>query len=140
MAGRLLHVNVLACLASPDGRQRVPMVRHGNGHRVHVLVLQQLADVGIGLNATAEFRGFVIEDVPVHVTKGHQADALHFTQGADVASALAPEANLSNSDIAVRAGGPAPRTSVNRERSGAHGGCLEEVTACEIHNDLLYSV
>jgi hypothetical protein len=54
-----------------------------------------------------------------------------------VPGALAPEANLGDADIAVRAGGPAPRTSVKTECGGANGGCLEEVTACEVHNALL---
>ena len=138
MAGRLLHVNVLARLARPDGRQRVPVVRHGDGDRVHVLVLQQLADVRIGLDAVAELLGFGLQDVPVHVAEGHQAHAFHFAQGADVAGALAPEANLRDADIAVRAGGPAPGASVKTECSGANGGCLEEVTACKVHDSLLY--
>jgi hypothetical protein len=47
-----------------------------------------------------------------------------------VAGALAPEANLSDPDIAIRAGGPAPGASIKTERSGTNGGCLEEITAC----------
>ena len=72
----------------------------------------------------------------VHVAEGHHAHALHLSQGGDVAGALAAEANLGDADIAVRAGGPAPGASVNTECSGANGGCLEEVAACEVHCEL----
>ena len=137
MAGRLLHVNVLARLACPHGRQRVPVVGHGDGHRIHVLVLKQFADVGIGLNPVAKFRGLVVQHVTVHVAEGHQADALHLAQGFDVAGALAAKANLGDADIAVRAGGPAPGASVKTECSSANGGCLEEVAACEVHDHVL---
>ena len=77
--------------------------------------------------------GLGVQDVPVHVAEGHHAHAFHLAQGADVAGALAAEANLRDTDIAVRTGGPAPGASVNAECSGANGGCLEEVAACKVH-------
>ena len=45
---RLLDVHVLARLAGPDGLQRVPVVRGGDGDRVDVLVVEHLADVAEG--------------------------------------------------------------------------------------------
>ena len=138
MAGWLLHINVLARLARPDRGQRVPVVWHRDGHRIHVFVIEQLADVRIGLNAVAQLLGFGRQDVLVHVAKGHHAHAFHFAQGADVAGALAAEANLGDTDITVRAGSPAPRASVKTECSGANGSRLEEVAACHIHKIMLY--
>ena len=116
----------------------MPVVWHSDGDRVHVLVFKELADVRIGLNAVAQLLGFGLQDVSVHVAEGHQAHAFHLGQGPDVAGTLAAEANLRDADIAVRAGGPAPRTGVKTERSRANGGCLEEVTACEVHHNMLY--
>ena len=115
----------------------MPVVRHSDGNRVHILVLEQFADVGIGLDAIAEILGFGFEDVLVHVAQGDEANAFHLAQGADVARALAPETNLSDPDIAVRAGGAAPGTGVKTERSGTNGGCLKEIAACKVHYRLV---
>ena len=112
------------------------MVGHGYGHRVHVLILKQLPDVGVGLDAVAQCLGLGLENVPVHVAEGDHAHALHFSQRVEVAGPLAPEANLGDADIAIRAGGPAPRASINADCSGANGGCLEEVAACKVHCEL----
>jgi len=69
--------------------------------------------------------------MPIDIAQRNQAHALHLSEGANVAGALAAEADLRDPDIAIRARGPAPGASVNTERSGANGGCLEEVAACD---------
>src|SRR5262249_36468943 len=46
---RLLDVDVLAGLAGPDRRQRVPVVRRRDDERVNVLLFEDLADVLLGL-------------------------------------------------------------------------------------------
>src|SRR5439155_18525426 len=49
VAGGLLHIDVFARLAGPDGRQRMPMVRRRDGARVDILVFVQLPQVLIDL-------------------------------------------------------------------------------------------
>jgi hypothetical protein len=46
----LLDVDVLARLAGPNGRQRMPMVWGRDNDRIDVLIVQQLAQVGVGLD------------------------------------------------------------------------------------------
>jgi hypothetical protein len=50
---RLLDINVFARLTRPDGSQRVPVVGRGHDHRVHVLVVEQAADIGAGCDRAA---------------------------------------------------------------------------------------
>ena len=49
----LLDVDVLAGLHGPDGGQRVPVVRGGDGDRVDVLVVEDAAHVGLDLRPLA---------------------------------------------------------------------------------------
>ena len=53
VAARLLDVDVLARLAGPDRRQRVPVVRRGDADHVDVLAVVDLAEVGLGLGLVA---------------------------------------------------------------------------------------
>ena len=48
VGGGFFHVNVFACLARPDGRQRVPVIRGDNGDGVNLLVFQKYAQVPVG--------------------------------------------------------------------------------------------
>jgi len=45
IGNRLFYINVLAFLASPDGLQRMPMIRRGNGDRIDILVIEQPAEI-----------------------------------------------------------------------------------------------
>ena len=45
MAAGLLDVDVLAGLQSQEGGRRVPVIRRGNHQRVHVLIVEDAAEV-----------------------------------------------------------------------------------------------
>ena len=58
-------IDVFAGLDGPDGCQRVPVIRRGDGDRIHVLALEQLADIGESLHRlifVLEFLRFGIQD------------------------------------------------------------------------------
>jgi hypothetical protein len=68
---RLFHVNVLARLAGPHRRQRVPVVRAGDGHGVHLPAVQQLSHVPASqhlLAPVAQSLGPRRQHILVHVT------------------------------------------------------------------------
>src|SRR5262249_19077570 len=101
VAGRLLDVDVLAGLAGPDGHQRVPVVRGGDGNCVEFLVIERLADV---LDALRPI-GLPLE--PPHVfavcslVRVNQVGQLHAGDGrpgADVAAAAAVQAGDADAD------------------------------------------
>ena len=48
---RLFAVDILARLASPDRHEGVPVVRRGNGDRVEIVPLKELANVGLCLGS-----------------------------------------------------------------------------------------
>src|SRR5262249_53904152 len=73
---RLLDVDVLACLAGPDSGERVPVVRGGDGDGVHTLVVEDAAQVGLGLAllfAAEVFQSFG-EQPLVHVAERDNVD------------------------------------------------------------------
>jgi hypothetical protein len=45
VAARFLDIHILAGLARPDRHQRMPVIRRGNGNRVHILAFEHLPDV-----------------------------------------------------------------------------------------------
>ncbi len=103
---RLLDINILAGLASPDGSQRMPVVGGGNGDGVNVLVLERFADVlvGPGPFALGFLDGFCafLEHVGIHVA---QRDVfgfiLHPEDVVDVGAALAVEPDGAHSDAVI---------------------------------------
>ena len=64
---RLLDVHVLPRLTRPDRRQRVPVVRQGDDHRVDALVVEDLAGVAIRGDLRPEVAGRL--DFPVEVRR-----------------------------------------------------------------------
>ena len=103
---RLFDVHVLARLAGPDRRQRVPMVRRRDGHRVDALVGERLANIAIQFGPLA--LGFfddlraALEDIGVDVAKRDVFGfILHFEDVLDVRAALAVEADRANADSAI---------------------------------------
>ena len=78
----------------------MPMVRRRNGNRVHVLVLEQLSDVPIFLNAF-KVLGPAFKDVEIHVAERDDPCALDFAQLTDVRSAPAVDADHSHADEVI---------------------------------------
>ena len=95
----LFHVNILARLHRPDRGQRMPVIGRGDGDGVHVLVLQQPANVRVAFHLFVPLgEGFDarIQDFAVHVTQrddpnvfvgesAHAADVLSTTTAAMLA-------------------------------------------------------
>ena len=98
------------------GDQRVPVVRRGDADDVNILVLQQLADVGVGfdgLSGGSQFLGFPVDDIAVHVAESDEPDSRHLVEAGYVCPALAVEADHCNSHGVVHA------------RDSCHGTCPE---------------
>jgi hypothetical protein len=93
---RLFDVNVLAGLAGPDGGQRVPVIRGGNGDRGDVLVLQDAANVlfdawGVFLPGVDGLLG-VGNDVVVDIADVSDVDVLEGRKAANEVAATAANA------------------------------------------------
>ena len=122
MRARLLHVDVLAGLAAPDGLQRVVVVGRGDGNGVDGLVFKQLAQVGVS-RRTLPLRFFDVthtgvEDGLVNVADSCYFDIGHLTVGAYVAAAAAVHPHASHSDCVVRAGESTRTKCYARRESG----------------------
>ncbi len=114
------------------------MVWRGEGHRVNVLILEQLANVGIAFDRLAvvlAFLDLLVQDVAVHVTQGHEARAFDFGQALNVGLAAPVKTNDGIADVLVgaddaRDGGGLrsdPGVVLGAEgREQAHGSCSEE--------------
>ena len=111
----LLDVHVLARLAGPDRRQRVPVVGRGDDDRVDVLVVEQLAQVGVRLDARivrAELLDLRHEMGLVAVAQGGEAQAGNLQMRPDLVLAHAADlharadADDAQADVVVGAENP----------------------------------
>ena len=107
---RLLEVNVLACLASGDGDQRMPVRRGGDDHGVKVRLLQHLAEVAIALAGVLELLHHSIAPGFPRIARGGDDDIGLAGASAEVSAAHAAAADQAEVDTAVGAGfGPGCR-------------------------------
>ena len=93
----LFDVDVLARRAGHDGRQRVPVVRRRDDHRVDVLVVQQLTEILVALGAGAAVGLRPLDARLVDVGNGHQLRFFDLFEVGDVPQpdqAAADEADL----------------------------------------------
>src|ERR1039458_6314187 len=104
----LLHVDVLAGLARPDGLERMAVVGGGDGDGVDRLVFQELAQVGVsrGTLSLGFFeRGYLrVEHRFIDVAEGGDFHVGHLAVGADMVPAPAAEAHASDSNCVVGTG------------------------------------
>ena len=102
MTHRLLDVDVLASLASPDGQQGVPMVRSGDGDGIEILVLQGRANVLEKLRFPTGLLFHVLGGVPpdagIGVDQVGKLDVLEPRPCLDVFPSAAVEAGDANPD------------------------------------------
>jgi hypothetical protein len=132
-------IDVLARLATPDGGERVPMIRRGNGDGVHLLVGDRFADVGVKLRCFALRLGDHLRAAfahgGVHVAKCRVlGGVLHLEDVAHVRAALTIEANGADADAVVRA-----KYFSLRHRAGdddGSRGLADELSAGELHGEL----
>ena len=54
VADRFLDVDVFSGLAGPNHHQRVPVIGRGDGHGIHVTVVEHAPEIGFGLRVSAE--------------------------------------------------------------------------------------
>ena len=105
--GRLLDVHVLAGLAGPDGRQRVPVVWRSDGDDVYVLVLndrpQVLDHTGPVPVLLLELTGAFAGNLEVGIDEGSHLDVVKGLQAIHVALATTVDAEHSRTDAVVRA-------------------------------------
>ena len=75
----LLHIDILTCLASVDGREAMPMIRCAHDHHIHIFVVNHPSPVLIQIRhpfaaLLLHVGGPFVEPLIVHVAKRH---ALH---------------------------------------------------------------
>ena len=110
--GRLLHIDVLAGLAGPDGTQRVPVLLGGDAHHVDVFPVQQLADVGVLID-------LLVKVLFAKLRGGGRAGAIGIANGDDLhpflrghagdVGAAAADAQAHHADADFVVGSPGPR-------------------------------
>ena len=105
---RFLDIDVLARLAGPDRRQRMPVIGRGDGDGIDLLVLQRLADVSVFLwcLALGSLDGFgaPLEHVGIDVAQGDIFRLIFHAQDVpDMGAALAIESDGTHPDAAVGA-------------------------------------
>ena len=132
---RLLDVHILAGLDGPDRGQGVPVVGSGDGHRVHVLALEQLPDVRVGLDGptpVGKLPGAAGQHVAVAIAQRGQAGALRLAQRANVAAALPMEADHSHPDIVVGAVHLRPDGRRQADGGRAQPGGFQKIAAVQV--------
>src|SRR5205814_7609274 len=107
VGGGLLHEHVPARLQGPDGGRGVPVVGGGHQHRVHVLVVQDAAEVldGAGPEGGHVGQARVVhaagEEVGVDVAQGLDLDTLQGGEAALERVALAADADAGQDHAVV---------------------------------------
>src|SRR5438128_10810231 len=95
VANRLFDIDVLAGLNGPNRAEGMPMVGRGKSNHINVLVLEQLADVGITFELGAMVAGSLyraIQDMLIDIAQRHQPGAFDARQLFDVVLAATVEA------------------------------------------------
>src|SRR5262245_13227616 len=139
VAARLFHVDVLAGLAGPDGHQRMPVVRRGDGHNVDVLVFEDLTNVlfGFGLLASLAFDLLdpVGEGARIGIDEANDLDTGHADELAEMTAAATIEARDSDADGFVGAQHLTRGLGAGNGNRGSGGerGLKELATACPWH-------
>ena len=103
---RFLHIDILAGLDGPDGRERMPVVRRGDSDGIDIRVLQKFADVLVArhfLTAGICLVDFSIEDGAVDIAKRNEANALDIAEAGKVVLSASTKADDGDADIVVRA-------------------------------------
>ena len=122
VAGGLLHVNVFACLARPDGGQRVPVIRRGDRDGVDVLIGEYGAHIGIALGLLAglffDVRGGSLERRLVDVAQRSDAALRQLDVFVHVGCAAASQPDYRHVDLVVRS----QRARNGERRSGREKG------------------
>ena len=110
MAARLLDVNVLPGLESPDSDQGMPVIGRRNGERVNGGVFQKFAHLSVSLRGRqahpVHVREAPLHDVFIHIAHGHDLHVRHARVFLDVLKAHSPQPADSNTDAVVGAKDP----------------------------------
>jgi hypothetical protein len=101
-------IDVFARLAGPDGDKRMPMVGRRGGDRVDLLVLQKLANVGVGFELDVVLLiktcSLFFEVIAVNITDSHQPNALALlAEILHVAATLAADTDDGDANVIISA-------------------------------------
>jgi hypothetical protein len=124
MRARLLDIDVLARLASPDGGQRVPVIGRRDADGVDLLVVEHAAQVLLNLHRLAifveEFQGPLVGHVAVRIAQdGHLGVGLAL-KAFDMVLAAAVYTQHSDADLIVRRGLAGAEIHCQRSTSAHH--------------------
>ena len=139
VAHGLLDIDVLAGLGRPDGHQRVPVVRRGDGDGVQRLVFQRLADVGhafageLAFDLLLQGLQFALQHLLVGIDQVGDFHVGLFQPAADVAAAAAVDAGHGDAQPVV---GP-EHAGCGRGAADQHAGAgsrrtLQELATSEV--------
>src|SRR5690606_34634690 len=111
----LLDIDVLAGLAGPDGRQRMPMVRGGDGDGIDILVVEDgahvLDDFDLFAVSLFELSGALPANLQVGVDERGDFNVFERLQAPDVVLPAAIDAEHGNADGLIGAEGAGGRQS-----------------------------
>jgi hypothetical protein len=119
-----LDIHVLAGFTSHDCRNRVPVIRSGDVHGVHVLHLQHSPEIAKGLRISAgplarSFRVFLI-----HIRRGYISDIGVFAHEFCDIAAPAAAADQGDTDLVIGAQHSGRRQSGRRKEVPAFHGAI----------------
>lgn len=107
VAARFFYVDVFTGLAGPDGDERMPVIRGGDGDGVDVFVFEDFADVGLGFGGGF---GFVLnffelggEEAAIGIDEIGDLDVFQAEVFVDVAVAAAVDSGDGDADGFVSA-------------------------------------
>ena len=138
VAGGLFQVNMLAGFGRDHGTVGMPMVRDRQGHRIHILFLDHLMDVGGGLRLVTELllclRKALFHLLAIHFTDPGDFHVRHVGKVAQVCQAAAFQPNHGNPYPAAGSAyrGVAFGTRQARNRGGPKGGSPDECASARI--------
>ena len=135
VGNRFFHVHVFARLAAPDDDQRMPVIRRGGRDRVHVLAVEQLADVRVRLHALTlalQPRRGTFQRTCIAVAQGGHPHTGNRAEPFDVVAAATPHADHADADLVVARWHLAPRGGRQAACGSAQGGGLQKTASSEV--------
>ena len=127
MTHRFFHVDVFAGLGAPDGHERVPMIRRGNGNGIEVLILERFAHVRhpfagkLALGLSSDVIQFPRQDLLVGIDEVGDFHVVLVEPAIDVTAAAAVDAGHRDAQAIVGAQNPGCGAGATDGECGAGG-------------------
>ena len=137
MRAGLFHEHIFAGLAAPNPHERVPMIGCGDGDSVYIFILQQPADVRVGLwpwhSRCRDFAKTLVQDAFIYIAQGGDLCSRNARITVNVIIASTSHSANRHPDSIIRA----QNSSAQCECRCPHGYCfsrrLQEVTSIDGH-------